>query len=721
MPRKVLFVATTAKAHISAFHLPYLKWFHEEGFETHVAAADDMNGRSIPYCDVFHPAPFCRNPFSPRNLRAYHVLKRILAREHFDLIHCHTLTGGILARLAARKSRKHGTKVIYTAHGFAFYKGAALWRMLFKLPEKLCAKWTDVLITINREDARYAAHALQPAHMEYVPGVGVDLSEYAHRESLREKARHALGLSEDALMLLSVGRLDRNKNQKTMLRAFAILQKEHPERDIRLFLAGEGGYRGKLERLARKLHIEKNIHFLGYRDDIPALLCAADIFWHLSQTEGLPRAVMEAMAASLPIVASNIRGCRDLVTGGGFLVGAADVRAVAAVTGMLVENGTLRRQMGEVSRSRISGFSLETVFPMMIKLYRCALRRERRVLHVLASSQFFGAEHVVADIIESFREKPDIQMAYASPNGEVASALAVRGISYYPLKRLTPRRLKKAAAAYRADTLHAHDVRATMVASLLAGRYKIISTVHVNHPRMRKKGLRSRLYRMAARRTSKIFWVSRTAMTQFAYAEALSDKSEYLPNVISVSHLRKMAQDDAGAPAFDAVYLGRLEPQKDPMRLLRIFAGVLKCCPDAKLAVVGSGSMESALREYAEDLGISSHVSFLGYQENPYGILSHARVMLMTSRFEGLPMCSLEASALGVPVVATKTDGLCESVKAGITGFLSDDDEMLISHAAALISNDGLYQRMHAEALRNAEETLDTDAYGSRLCAAYFS
>ena len=86
MPRKVLFVATTAKAHISAFHLPYLKWFHEEGFETHVAAADDMNGRSIPYCDVFHPAPFCRNPFSPRNLRAYHVLKRILAREHFGLI-----------------------------------------------------------------------------------------------------------------------------------------------------------------------------------------------------------------------------------------------------------------------------------------------------------------------------------------------------------------------------------------------------------------------------------------------------------------------------------------------------------------------------------------------------------------------------------------------------------------------------------------------------------
>ncbi len=687
-----------------------------------MAAADDRAGRPLPFCDVFHALPFRRNPFSPCNLRPYLALKRLLAREHFDIIHCHTLTGGILARLAARKSRKHGTKVIYTAHGFAFYRGAPLWRQVFGLSERLCARWTDVLITINREDTCFAARALNPRRAEYVPGVGVDMTRYAHKESLREKTRSALGLSENTLMLLSVGRLDRNKNQKTMLRVLSALQKEHPGRDVRLFLAGEGRQCRKLERLAQKLHIEKNIHFLGYRDDVPALLCAADIFCHLSRTEGLPRAIMEAMAASLPVIASDVRGCRDLVTeDGGFLVGATDVRAAARALSALVENEELRRRMGEANRRQVSNFSLETVFPMMTKLYRCALRRELRVLHVLASSRFFGAEHVVADIIESFREEPDIQMAYASPNGEVASALAAREIPFHPLKRLTPKALKKAAAAYRADVLHAHDVRATVVCSLLAGRYKILSTVHVNHPRMRKKGLRAWLYRAAARRSSKIFWVSRTAMTQFAFVDALCDKSEYLPNVINVARLRKTALDDAGAPIFDAVYLGRLEPQKDPFRLLRIFAGVLRRYPDARLAVVGSGSMESALRGYMEGLGISSHVSFLGYRENPYGILSHARVMLMCSRFEGTPMCALEALALGVPVVATKTDGLCESVEDGMTGFLSDDDEVLSARAAALISDNTLYEKLHAGALRHAEKAFDADAYRLRLREAYFS
>ena len=200
-----------------------------------MAAADDRAGRPLPFCDVFHALPFRRNPFSPCNLRPYLALKRLLAREHFDIIHCHTLTGGILARLAARKSRKHGTKVIYTAHGFAFYRGAPLWRRVFGLSESLCARWTDVLITINREDTRFAARALHPRRAEYVPGVGVDITRYAHKESLREKTRSALGLSENTLMLLSVGRLDRNKNQKTMLRVLSALQKEHP--DIRFHIS----------------------------------------------------------------------------------------------------------------------------------------------------------------------------------------------------------------------------------------------------------------------------------------------------------------------------------------------------------------------------------------------------------------------------------------------------------------------------------------------------
>lgn len=172
---------------------------------------------------------------------------------------------------------------------------------------------------------------------------------------------------------------------------------------------------------------------------------------------------------------------------------------------------------------------------------------------------------------------------------------------------------------------------------------------------------------------------------------------------------------------YAGIYLGRFEEQKDPMRLMRIFAGILKRCPNVRLAAVGSGSMLTETMAYAKELGISEHVDFPGYLENPYTLLAGARFLLMCSRFEGLPIAALEAGALGVPVVAVKTDGLAEAVEDGESGFLSDDDEMLIRHAAALISDDALYAAVHAAAYRYSEEINDGDAYKNKLRRTYFS
>ena len=153
--KKVLFVATVAKTHICVFHLRFLKMFKDWGYEVHVAARNDFVDAPcvIPHCDVFHDIPFERSPLKSENLKAYKQLKKIIDAEKFDLIHCHTPVGGVLARLAARKARKYGTKVLYTAHGFHFYKGAPLKNWLLYYPvEKFCSRFTDVLITINKED-----------------------------------------------------------------------------------------------------------------------------------------------------------------------------------------------------------------------------------------------------------------------------------------------------------------------------------------------------------------------------------------------------------------------------------------------------------------------------------------------------------------------------------------------------------------------------------------
>ncbi len=149
MVNSILFCATV-DYHFKAFHLPYMKWFKEQGWEVHVAASGEME---LPYVDKKYTIPIQRSPLSMKNMEAYRELKEIIDGNQYKLIHCHTPMGGVLARLAAREARKKGTKVIYTAHGFHFCKGAPLknWMLYYPI-EKRLAHYTDCLITINEED-----------------------------------------------------------------------------------------------------------------------------------------------------------------------------------------------------------------------------------------------------------------------------------------------------------------------------------------------------------------------------------------------------------------------------------------------------------------------------------------------------------------------------------------------------------------------------------------
>ena len=153
--KKVLFTATVTKTHINTFHLPYIKFFKEKGYETHVCSKNDFIGEEciIPNCDIHYDIQFERSPMNIKNIKAYMQLKKIINENEYEIIHCNTPVASILTRLAAIKARKKGTKVIYTAHGFHFFKGAPLlnW-MLYYPAEKICSYFTDILITINKED-----------------------------------------------------------------------------------------------------------------------------------------------------------------------------------------------------------------------------------------------------------------------------------------------------------------------------------------------------------------------------------------------------------------------------------------------------------------------------------------------------------------------------------------------------------------------------------------
>ena len=370
--KKVLFVATVVQLHIARFHIPYLRWFHEEGWRVDVAAKNDYEHAEecvIPYCDHFYDVPFARSPFDSSNLQAFKELKRLLNETHYDIIHCHTPMGAVIARLAAKKSRRLGTKVIYTAHGFHFYHGAPVKNWLLYYPvERFLARWTDVIITMNREDEQAARNFPCP-RVEYVPGVGVNLGKFSAYQP-REKVRTALGIPPDAIFILSVGELIARKNYGVAIDALSALD---PRLKVDFCIAGIGDKEDELRQHIRDKGLDGKIRLLGFREDISDLLHAADIFFFPSLQEGLPVAVMEAMACGLPIVCSDIRGNTDLIDEGlgGYLVKPTDI---TGFTQALLRCITApNADMKEYNQKKIRAFSEDAVLERMANIYRITM------------------------------------------------------------------------------------------------------------------------------------------------------------------------------------------------------------------------------------------------------------------------------------------------------------------------------------------------------------
>ena len=371
---KVLFVATVVKTHIMEFHIPYLKMFKEMGWETAVAARNDYENPTdcvIPHCDTYYNIPFERNPLKPGNLKAYKELKKVIDDGGYDIIHCHTPVGAMLTRLAARQARKKGTKVFYTAHGFHFYKGAPAINWILYYPvEKWLSRYTDVLITINKEDYE-RAKTFKAGKVCYVPGVGIDLKKFNVGYVDKEQKRKEMGVASDDFVLLSVGELIPRKNHEVVIRAMAVLKQDGCLEHIEYVICGRGAYEADLKKLADELGVADRIHFLGYRNDISEICNCADLFVFMSHQEGLPVALMEAMACGLPAVCSNIRGNTDLIDDGVTgLISTNTPEGLAESINKMWNDPTLRDRLASAALQKIKRFDLSSAEDEMTKIYR---------------------------------------------------------------------------------------------------------------------------------------------------------------------------------------------------------------------------------------------------------------------------------------------------------------------------------------------------------------
>lgn len=370
---KILFVATVVKTHIMEFHIPYLKMLKEAGWETAVAARNDYDDPSdcvIPYCDKYYDIAFERNPFKAGNLKAVKTLKNIIDSGNYDIVHCHTPVGAVLGRMASKDSRKKGTKVFYTAHGFHFYSGAPLFNWLVYYPvEKHFARKTDVLVTITKEDFVRAFAKFKAGKVVYLPGIGVDTSRFCGiDETVGLELKSSLGIPADSKVLLSVGEFTANKNQRLVIEALPSLP------SVYYVLCGRGELMESLKALAVRLGVSNRTMFVGYRDDVEAFYSMADVFVFPSFREGLPVALMEAMASGLPCVASKNRGTDDLMSGSSLLFDASDKTGLISKLELALSSD----MSSEVNRNLecIKSFDISNSLALMKKYYLEAVDHE---------------------------------------------------------------------------------------------------------------------------------------------------------------------------------------------------------------------------------------------------------------------------------------------------------------------------------------------------------
>ena len=364
--KKIMMITTTDNM-IWQFMIPHIKHLQSLGNTVECVCSktgfwfDELRDK---FGFTMHEIDFERSPLKLKNIKAYKKLKQLQKQQKFDLIYCQQPVGGMMGRLIGKKFK---IPVIYTAHGFHFLKGnSPLKNFVFKTIEKWLAKYTDILITINEDDFQ-ACQKWKAKKKFKIPGIGFDINKYDNSDFDKQQFKQSLGL-KDEFVVLTVAEFSPGKNYNTMLKTIAQLKNEN----VKLISCGRGKCEEEIKNQIKELRIEDKVTLLGYRKDVNKIMQISDAFFLPSHREGLCLSMIESMNFGLPIITSDVRGCKDLVEDevNGFVADKDDYVRYAEVIRLLMQNNELKTKMGEQSKSMAPIYSIENVKQQLEEIYK---------------------------------------------------------------------------------------------------------------------------------------------------------------------------------------------------------------------------------------------------------------------------------------------------------------------------------------------------------------
>ena len=341
-----------------------------------------------------------------------------------------------------------------------------------------------------------------------------------------------------------------------------------------------------------------------------------------------------------------------------------------------------------------------------------------KVMHVLNSRIYSGAEKVVCQIIHAFQG--EVEMVYCSPESDIVREMVeAQGVTYLPMKTMSVSELSRVIREQKPDLIHAHDMRAGFFSALCCGKIPLVSHIHNNAYDARGLSPKTVGYLLAGFRAKHIFWVSQSSFDGYAFHKLFARKSSVLYNVIDTDEIYTKLSQDSNTYDYDLIYVGRLTYQKNPQRLLRLCARLKESKPDLKVAIVGTGELEEELKALSQELNLEDTVHFLGFQPNPIKMVAGSKAMILTSRWEGTPMCALEAMALGTPVVSTPSDGMKDLLTDGVSGYLTESDEQMAIDLLKIFTQPEHRQLLAENARKKFDSLNDGEAYKRAIRTAY--
>ena len=537
----------------------------------------------------------------------------------------------------------------------------------------------------------------------------IDIDKFRFDEVVRKKLRKEFGIKNSTIVIGHVGRFVQQKNHTFLVDVFKEYHKKNP--DSKLLLVGSGPLEDEIKKKVERLDLEDSVLFLGQRDDINKLYSVMDVFCLPSLYEGLPVVGIEAQATGLPTIFSNRISKEVIVSSYAKIVSIQD-------TGFCIE------KINKTTRSIKKQRSYATVFEYMdinneVSTLEKIYCRPIKVLHLISTSLFSGAENVACQIINLFKSDNGYDMKYCAVIGKNKPALEIRKIPVLELNKFSIHDIKKAISEYNPDVIHAHDPKSA-IASVIASRgKKIIAHIHSNHRYMRKISIKSFIFHFYIEKMiSDIIWVSDSALNEYIFNKRINKKinSIVLRNVVNPYELKEIAENDKNKYSFDLIFLGRMEDVKDPLRFINIASQVQKSKRGLKVAMIGDGALMDEVKAKINALDLGKNITIFGNLINPYKILLCSKILVITSRYEGTPMNALESIACNIPVVSTPVDGLLEIINKK---YLCSTDMGFVKTITTLLNDNGLYNKYKIDLITINNGINDISTYKRKITELY--